>query len=114
MKKTVKQWCKEYGFDWYGPGVVGEHRYNYKILYRTASGSSTVGYFATAHGSSKKPIHGKKRRGALLLFPVYSQVVGDKEMSRSKFESVSNWVQTCLSGKLSEYSNENDPNLEGS
>jgi hypothetical protein len=106
MKKTVKQWCKQYGFDWYGSGIMGEHRYDYKILYRSTSGSSTVAHFATAHGVSTKPILGKKRHGEFLLFPVYSQVIGDKEMSRSKFESVSTWVQQCLAGDCSEYSKE--------
>ena len=104
MKKTVKQWCKEYGFDWYGPGVKCEHQYDYKILYRSSEGSSVVAHFSATYGSEKKPINGKKKKGDFLLVPVYSQVTGDKEMSRRKFKSASNWVQDCLSGNISEYS----------
>ena len=104
MKKTVKQWCLELGFDWYGPGVQGETKYDYKIVYRNKSGETTfVGFFATAHGPSTFPRYGRKKGGQFLLFPVCRQVVGQKEMSRYKFELVTGWVQDCLSGNVSDY-----------
>lgn len=103
MKKTVKQWCLEYGFDWYGPGVQGDTRYDYKIVYRRKDGSTCVGFFASAHGPSQSPSYGKTRRGDFLLFPVFRQVVGQKEISRRKFELVSEWVQDCLVGEVSDF-----------
>ena len=104
MKKTVKQWCLEFGFDWYGPGVHGETKYDYKIFYRNEHGETTcVGFFATAHGPSGSPRHGKKKSGEFLVFPVYRQVIGQKEMSRHKFKMVTGWVQDCLLRKISDY-----------
>jgi hypothetical protein len=104
MKKTVKQWCLSFGFDWYGPGIQGNRKYDYKIVYRDKSGETTcVGFFASAHGASQSPKREKKRHGEFLLFPVYRQVIGQKEISRHKFEMVSSWVQNCLLDEVSDY-----------
>ena len=104
MKRTVKQWCLHFGFDWYGPGVHGSSKYDYKIIYRDDSGkTSCVGFFASHHRGSKFPRKGEKKGGDFFLFPVYRQVTGQKEMSRRKFRMVSDWVQHCLLDEAMDY-----------
>lgn len=100
MKSTVKRWCKDFGYTWYGPGVYGSERYDYKIHF--AKGH--FAFFRSAHGPSLAPKSYSTARGKqFLIFPVYSQIVGQKEMSKSKFVDVTEWVKACLAGKVCDY-----------
>lgn len=100
MKQTVKRWCSDFGFGWYGPGIYGAEKYDYKIHFD--DGSSAM--FRTANGKLKKPTEYTTNSGkTFLVFPVFSQFVGQKEMSRSKFVEATKWVKKCLSGNITEF-----------
>lgn len=101
MKSTVKRWCRHYGYTWYGPGVYSSKRYDYKIHF--AKGLFAI--FRSAHTSELAPQSFTTSSGKqFLMFPVYSQLVGQKEMTESKFTHVTAWVKACLAGTVSEYS----------
>ena len=100
MKFTVKRWCKDFGYTWYGPGLHSTEKYDYKIHF----GGGLTGMFRTSHGPCRKPAVCITNRGEeFMIFPVYSQFVGQKEMSRSKFIHATAWVKECLAGNISEY-----------
>ena len=100
MKSTVKRWCKDFGYTWHGPGVYGTERYDYNIHF----GKGLAAMFRSAHGPCRKPKVCSTNRGKeFLIFPVYSQLVGQKEMSRFKFSQATSWVKDCLAGNMREY-----------
>jgi len=99
MKRTVKQWCKVFDYTWYGPGKYGDHRYDYKIIFE----NSQVALFATAHGPSRTPKACHTKKGEFLLFPVFSQTIGRKEMSKSGFIAICDWVKSCLLDDVVEF-----------
>ncbi|WP_328987734.1 hypothetical protein [Thiorhodovibrio winogradskyi] len=100
MKKTVKTWCKDFGYTWYGPGVYSAEKYDYKIQFL----KGVFALFRTAHGRCFAPrqcITGKGK--AFLIFPVFSQFLGHKEISRTRFAQAVDWVLACLQGKISQF-----------
>ena len=100
MKSTVKRWCMDFGYDWYGPGMCSSEKYEYKICF--APGQRAM--FRTFHGPCFTPKACTTKSGKpFLIFPVYSQFVGQKEMSRSKFIRATNWVLACIGGNIREY-----------
>ena len=100
MKSTVKRWCKDFGYVWYGHGNHGDSKYEYKIVFE----NNITAFFATAHGPAVMPKTGYIKGGEFLLFPVFSQVIRKKEMSRSQFVAVCDWVKSCLAGNIIEFS----------
>jgi len=92
MKRTVKQWCLREGYDWYGPGVHGECRYDYKIVF----GKGLAAFFKTAHGPSTAIRRYRTRNASFPVFPVLSQIVGKKEMTRARFLEACEWVRSSL------------------
>lgn len=99
MKKTVKQWCLHEGFNWYGPGRHGNCAYDYVIHF----GRGRKAFFKTVHGPSRSTRRFQTRNAEFLVFPVFSQVIGRKEMTHTQFKSVLGWVEQCLSGDMREY-----------
>jgi len=99
MKRTVKQWCLQKGYNWYGPGVHGNCHYDYKII--LADGRKA--FFRTAHGRSSVVRMYQTRHGEFAVFPVFSQVIGKKEMSLAQFEKVLNWVEAWLAGDCRQF-----------
>jgi len=100
MKSTVKRWCREFGYTWYGAGTYGAESYDYKIQF--AKGESAI--FRSAHGPIFGPNSYYTKNGtSFLIFPVYSQFVGQKEMSKSKFVQATEWVRNCIAGEICEY-----------
>ena len=100
MKSTVKRWCKDFGYIWYSHGNHGDSKYEYKIIFE----NKRTAFFATAHGPAVMPKTGYIKGGEFLLFPVFSQVIGKKEISRSQFVAVCDWVKFCLAGNIIEFS----------
>jgi len=43
------------------------------------------------------------RHGEFAVFPVFSQVIGKKEMSLAQFEKVLNWVEAWLAGDCRQF-----------
>ncbi len=100
MKSTVKRWCKEFGYTWYGPGVYSSERYDYKIHF----GTGAAAFFRTAHGPCYLPRKCRCHSGkSFLVFPVFTQFVGHKEMSKAKFTQAIDWILSCLAGEVTEY-----------
>ncbi len=100
MRSTVKRWCKDFGYTWYGPGKFGKERYDYKIQF----GKGHAAMFRSAHGPcGKAKVYTTNRGINFLIFPVISQVVGKKEMSRAQFIQAMNWVKACLAGQVSDF-----------
>lgn len=100
MKSTVKAWCKNFGYTWHGPGMYSSERYDYKIHFS----KGVFALFCTAHGPCFAPRECCTKSGkAFLIFPVISQLVGQKEISKTKFTLAANWVLACLEGKISEF-----------
>ncbi len=100
MKSTVKRWCKVFGYTWYGPGVYSSESYDYKIQFAT----DVAAFFRTAHGPCFAPCEYRTKGGKpFLIFPVFTQFVGQKEMSKAKFTQATDWVLACLEGKISEF-----------
>jgi len=100
MKSTVKRWCKECGYTWYGPGVYSSVRYDYKIQFA----KGVVALFRTTHGRCLAPREYVTNKGKpFLVFPVFTQFVGEKEMSKAKFTQATDWIVSCLAGKITEY-----------
>ena len=60
--------------------------------------------FRSAHGPCRKPkVFSTNQGKEFLIFPVYSQLIGQKEMSRLKFSQATSWVKDCLVGNIREY-----------
>jgi hypothetical protein len=99
MKSTVKRWCKDFDYTWYGPGKHGDHRYDYKIIFE----NNLAALFATAHEPSMTAQTCHTRNDEFLLFPVFSQIIGRKEMSKFEFIAICDWVKSCLSDDVIEF-----------
>jgi hypothetical protein len=100
MKTTVKRWCKDFGYAWYGPGIYSDEKYDYKIHF----GAGEFAMFRTAHGPCLTPRQFLTKSGkSFLIFPVFTQFVGQKEMSRKQFSNAVNWVRSCLDGHICEF-----------
>ena len=100
MKSTVKTWCKDFGYTWYGPGIYSSERYDYKIQF----GKGIAALFHSAHGPCYLPRRYCSNSGKpFLIFPVFTQFVGQKEMSKAKFTHAIEWILSCLDGEITEY-----------
>lgn len=100
MKSTAKRWCMDFGYTWHGNGVYSSERYDYKIHFS----KGTFALFRAAHGPCVLPRECSTNTGkSFLVFPVYSQIVGQKEMSRSEFARATDWILSSLAGKICEY-----------
>jgi hypothetical protein len=91
MKKTVKQWCSEFGYTWFGNGVHGNSRYSYKIIFEKGESA----FFAANHQNPMAPKVAVTKNSTFLVFPVFSQLFGKKEISRTQFVSAISWVKAC-------------------
>lgn len=94
-QRTIKQWCAEYGMNWYGQGRIGAIRYDWKLILE--KGHSAI--FSSAVGSSEPEAHDIDER-VVLIFPNPNSPVKQGKISRAKFLRIIHWVKQCLLGKV--------------
>jgi hypothetical protein len=97
MKRTIKQWCKEFDYGWLGQGVIGSIRYDWKLVLgkgRTAIFSSEVKGLLP----QQKPVGMRE----VLVFPNINQPNRGGKISESGFRRIVSWVEDCLAGNIRE------------
>lgn len=95
MKRTIKQWCKEYEVGWLGQGTIGTLRYDWKLVLgkgRTAIFSSTV------KGPLPELLPVTKRE--VLVFPNVNPPNDNGKTSRHESLRMLAWVEDCLEGRV--------------
>ena len=97
-RKNVKRWALDLGFDWFGPGVHSDKKYDYVIVLgkgmKAMFSSSNKSLVPTEHAASNSTFY---------IFPSLSFVFGKKELSKTQFLSGLEWVQSCFENSPSEF-----------
>ena len=94
-QKTIKQWCVEYGMDWYGQGRIGTISYDWKMI--LGRGRSAI--FSSAIESSEPEAHQINGR-PILVFPNPNSPRNQGKISRMKFLRIIDWIEQCLVGSI--------------
>ena len=102
MKKTIKQWCIEYGINWLGQGKLSHIQYDWKIV---LSKGTTAIFSSSVKGMIPEVI--KINEKNILLFPNVNSSHRSGKISRSAFLNIIDWVNECLSGNIREYKSQN-------
>ena len=100
MKLSIKTWCINKGYNWYGQGKHGNEWYDW--CYQIPKGKKVM--FSSAV-KGLKPIVCKTNQGKeFLLFPnINNNILGD-QISAEKFNKFISWVQECLNENIIEFS----------
>ncbi len=98
MKKTIKQWCKQYEINWLGQGSMGEIRYDWKLVL----GKGRTAIFSSSVQGAMPEIHTINGR-EVLVFPNVNKPRNGGKISDSAFHSIIDWVNTSLDGNQCEY-----------
>ena len=102
MKKTIKQWCTEYGINWLGQGKLSHIQYDWKIVF---SKGTTAIFSSSIKGMIPEVIKINDR--SILLFPNVNSSQRSGKISRSAFMDIIDWVNECLSGNIRAYKSQN-------
>jgi len=107
MKRTIKQWCKEHGFDWLGRGSSGGIRYDWKLVLRKGR---TAIFASIIRGELPETRRIGKRD--VLIFPNVNRPQRGGKISKTAFLQIINWVEDCLDGNVRKLNAPNNTHAE--